>query len=69
MIAYIKKERELFKSIIDLSLPAIGEMSMHTLLGVADTMMVSLILGSAALSATGFTNQIVFMLIFVFFVI
>ncbi len=66
MIAYIKKERELFKSIIDLSLPAIGEMSMHTLLGVADTMMVSLILGSAALSATGFTNQIVFMLIFVF---
>jgi len=54
------------KSILSLSLPAIIDMSFDTLLGMADTLMISWMIGNAALSASGFVNQIIFTLIFVF---
>jgi putative MATE family efflux protein len=41
-------------------------MSFDTLLGIADTLMISWMIGSAALSAAGFVNQIIYTLIFVF---
>ena len=56
----------LVKSIFLLSLPAIFEMALHTLLGVADTIMISRMIDSSALSASGYSNQIVFLLIFIF---
>lgn len=53
-------------NILSLSLPAIIDMSFDTLLGMADTLMISWMIGNAALSASGFVNQIIFTLIFVF---
>lgn len=53
-------------SILSLSLPAIIDMSFDTLLGMADTLMISWMIGNAALSASGFVNQIIFTLIFIF---
>lgn len=53
-------------SILSLSLPAIIDMSLDTLLGMADTLMISWMIGNAALSASGFVNQIIFTLIFIF---
>lgn len=53
-------------SILSLSLPAIIDMSFDTLLGMADTLMISWLIGNAALSASGFVNQIIFTLIFIF---
>ena len=41
-------------------------MSFDTLLGMADTLMISWMIGNAALSASGFVNQIIFTLIFIF---
>ena len=64
MKKYSKKDY--LKELFTLSLPVIGEMSLNTLLGIADTIMISYFLGKAALSASGFTNQIVFTLIFIF---
>ena len=49
-----------------MSLPAIGEMAMNTMLGVSDTIMISRMVGTDALAAVGFANQIMFVLIFVF---
>lgn len=54
------------KKILILALPAILEMSLNTMLGVADTLMISRIIGKEALAAVGFANQIFFTLIFVF---
>ncbi|MGM0444918.1 MAG: MATE family efflux transporter [Bacillota bacterium] len=54
------------KNILILALPAILEMSLNTMLGVADTLMISRIIGKEALAAVGFANQIFFTLIFVF---
>ncbi|QUI22877.1 MATE family efflux transporter [Vallitalea pronyensis] len=66
MLQIIKQKKKLLIAIIILALPAIGEMSLNTLLGVADTMMISRMVGEGALSAVGFANQIIFTLIFVF---
>ncbi len=63
---FIKKRKDLILSIIALSLPAIGEMALNTMLGVSDTIMISRMVGTEALAAVGFANQIVFVLIFVF---
>lgn len=63
---YLSENSELAKSLLNLSLPAIGEMSLNTLVGVMDTLMISYLVGSAALSAVGFANQIIFTLIFIF---
>lgn len=53
-------------TIMALSMPAIIDMSLDTLLGLADTLMLSWLIGNEALSAAGFVNQIVFTLIFIF---
>ncbi|SHJ52896.1 MATE family efflux transporter [Paramaledivibacter caminithermalis] len=63
---FIKAHRILLTSIITIALPAIGEMSLNTLLGLADTLMISRFIGPKALSAVGYANQIVFTLIFIF---
>jgi len=64
--SFFKKYKVLLFSIITIALPAIGEMGLNTLLGVADTLMISHLVGSEALAAVGFANQIVFTLIFIF---
>lgn len=52
--------------IITMSLPAIMEMGLNTMLGVSDTIMISRFIGKEALASVGFANQIVFTLIFIF---
>lgn len=59
-------EKKLIKSIFLLSLPAILEMALHTMLGVADTIMISRLINTSALSGAGYANQIFFMIIFIF---
>lgn len=54
------------KLILTLAFPAIMEMSLNTLVGMADTIMISRFIGKEALAAVGFANQIIFTLIFVF---
>ena len=54
------------KSIFLLALPAMLEMSLNTLVGMADTIMISRFIGKEALAAVGFANQIIFTLIFIF---
>ena len=66
LLRFMSSKKLLLISIITLSLPAIVEMSLNTMLGVADTIMISQFIGKEALSAVGFANQIVFTLIFVF---
>ena len=56
----------LAKSISILAFPAILEMALHTLLGIADTIMISRMINSSAVSAAGYSNQIMYMLIFIF---
>lgn len=53
-------------SIIRLALPAIGEMALSTFVGIADTLMISYLIGYKALSGIGFANQLFNALIFVF---
>ncbi len=60
------EHRNRMKNIFILALPAIMEMSLNTLVGVADTLMISHFIGKEALAAVGFANQIIFMLIFIF---
>ncbi|WBW99072.1 MATE family efflux transporter [Oceanirhabdus sp. W0125-5] len=62
----MKSKKILILSIITMSMPAILEMALNTMLGVADTIMISKFIGKEALSAVGFANQIVFALIFIF---
>ncbi|SKC84776.1 MATE family efflux transporter [Maledivibacter halophilus] len=64
--SFFNTHKILLTSIIAIALPAIGEMSLNTLLGVADTLMISHFIGPNALSAVGYANQIVFTLIFIF---
>jgi len=59
-------KKKLLISILMLSLPAIGEMALNTLLGFSDTLMISRLIGKNALAGVGFANQIVFTLIFIF---
>jgi putative MATE family efflux protein len=61
-----RDNRALLGLIITLSLPAIGEMALNTMLGTADTIMISRFIGKEALASVGFANQIVFTLIFIF---
>ncbi len=58
--------KKLVLLILALSLPAILEMALNTMLGVADTIMISRFIGREALASVGFANQIVFTLIFIF---
>jgi len=67
MTSILSKKQEIrLSKIFILALPAILEMSLNTLLGLADTLMISRIIGTEGLSAVGFANQIMFTLIFVF---
>lgn len=59
-------KNNLFKTILTVAAPAIIEMSLNTALMVADTIMVSQIIGKSALSAVGIANSIMFTMIFVF---
>ncbi|WIF95806.1 MATE family efflux transporter [Caminicella sporogenes] len=63
---FLKRRKNLLASIILLALPAVGEMSLNTLLGLSDTLMISYFVGSEGLAAVGFANQIIFTLIFIF---
>ncbi|MCF8000955.1 MAG: MATE family efflux transporter [Halanaerobiales bacterium] len=54
------------KTIFILALPAVLEMSLNTMLGVADTLMISRIIGKEGLAAVGFANTIFFALIYIF---
>ncbi len=62
----LKSKKALILSILALSLPAIIEMALNTMLGVADTIMLGHLIDSSAIVSVGFSNQIVFMLIFTF---
>lgn len=59
-------KKKLILSILVLSLPAIAEMALNTLLGFTDTVMISRLIGKDALAGVGFANQIVYTLIFIF---
>ncbi|MGL1892087.1 MAG: MATE family efflux transporter [Spirochaetaceae bacterium] len=62
----IQNKKALLFMIITMSLPAIMEMFLNTMLGVADTIMISRFIGKEALASVGFANQIVYTLIFIF---
>lgn len=62
----IKRNKAHIASILTLAYPAIIEMGLNTLVGIADTIMVSLLIGPQALSAAGFANQLIFTIIFIF---
>ena len=66
--ALTKKQNtlQLSGSIVKLALPAIGEMALETFVGIADTLMISYLIGYQALSGIGFANQLYNALIFVF---
>lgn len=63
---YLVNRKALLLMIITMSIPAIMEMALNTMLGVADTIMISRFIGKEALASVGFANQIVFTLIFIF---
>ena len=56
----------LISTILLIAWPVILEMSLNTLVGIADTIMVSKLINTEALAAVGFANQIVFPLTFIF---
>ncbi len=62
----ISKHRVKITEILILALPAIIEMALNTLLNLADTLMISRIIGKSGLSAAGFANQIIFTFIYIF---
>lgn len=66
MFKKITAQKALILSILTMALPAIIEMALNTLLGVADTIMISRLINQSALAAAGFANSIMFTLIFVF---
>jgi len=66
MLKNIISKRALIISILTMAMPAIIEMALNTMLGLADTIMISRFIGDSALSAAGFANSIMFTLIFVF---
>jgi putative MATE family efflux protein len=66
MINKLMNKRTLVLSILTMAMPAIVEMALNTLLGVADTIMISRFIGESGLAASGFANSIMYTLIFVF---
>ncbi len=66
IIKYLSTKKTILIMIISMSLPAIMEMALNTMLGVADTIMISRFIGKEALASVGFANQIVYTLIFIF---
>ncbi len=66
MLKSFTAKRALILSILSMAMPAIIEMALNTMLGVADTIMISRFIGDSGLAAAGFANSIMFTLIFVF---
>lgn len=62
----IREKKALLLSILAISIPAIGEMGLNTLLGLSDTLMISHFIGYEALVAIGYVNQIVSTMIVIF---
>ncbi|WP_199872927.1 MATE family efflux transporter [Inediibacterium massiliense] len=60
------KNKKLVLSILMITLPAVAEMGLNTLVNLADTVMVGRLIGKEALAASGFCNEIIFSLIFIF---
>jgi putative MATE family efflux protein len=63
---FIKSNKALIFTIITISLPAIIEMALNTLVGIADTVMISRFIGKEALSGAGNANQLMQTIIFIF---
>lgn len=66
MLKKFTSRRALILSILTMAMPAIIEMALNTMLGVADTIMISRFIGDSGLAAAGFANSIMYTLIFVF---
>lgn len=62
----LKIRKTMILSILTLSLPAIIEMALNTMLGVSDTIMLGQLISAQAIASAGFANQIIFLLIFTF---
>ena len=62
----IKNNKKLLLVILALSFPAIIEMGLNTMLGVSDTIMLGRLINSKAITSVGFSNQIMYLLIFTF---
>lgn len=62
----LKHKKLLIMSILALSLPAIIEMGLNTMLGVSDTIMLGQLISAESIASAGFSNQIIFLLIFTF---
>ena len=69
MKKYLEKlsgKKALILAIFAMAAPAIIEMGLNTLLGVADMIMIGQMIGSGAIASVGFSNQIMYFLIFTF---
>ncbi len=69
MKKYIEKlseKKALIMAILAMAAPAIIEMGLNTILGVADMIMIGQMIGSGAIASVGFSNQIMYFLIFTF---
>jgi putative MATE family efflux protein len=62
----LRSNKALILSILTISLPAIIEMGLNTLVGLSDTIMLSFFVGEDALSGAGNANQIIFTVILIF---
>lgn len=62
----LKQYKGITWSILLLAAPAIVEMALNTLLGVADMIMIGQLIDSDAIASIGFANQIMYLLIFTF---
>ena len=59
-------KKALILAILAMAAPAVIEMGLNTLLGVADMIMIGQMIGSGAIASVGFSNQIMYFLIFTF---
>ena len=62
----LKTKRGIIIAILIMAAPAIIEMALNTILGVADMIMIGQMIGSGAIASVGFSNQIMYFLIFTF---
>lgn len=62
----LKEKKTLILAILAMAAPAIIEMGLNTLLGVIDMIMIGQMIGSGAIASVGFSNQIMYFLIFTF---
>lgn len=62
----LQNRKLMILAILAMAAPAVIEMALNTMLGVADTIMIGQLISSEAIAAVGFANQIMFFLIFTF---